>query len=917
MADPFTALGTASSILTFVEFTWKLFASTYTIYKSATGENEDTTTLLTITKDVTRFGDAIILVPGCEDDLRVLVEEAQSIARDLHEALSKLKVRGTNTGWKSFKAALKEVWQSSQVKTFSERLSKLQTQIILHIQMLTLSRVLENSHTIAQFENTNRILGVEMQTGFQELREDVIAATTKLVPEDSISQPIKKHLKTQDATDIVNEDHVGEILANLQDLSVKITRLCEAGENTPDHQRVLKSLYFIGIRARQQKIPDAHTRTFAWVFEGKPPGFIDWLQHSSGIFWIQGKPGSGKSTLMKFLSSHDDIILHLEPWAQGKKLVVASFFFWNAGSPLQKSQEGLFRSLLFEILRSRPHLIPRVSALRVELRGHWDDDWSWTVNELYHICYKILEECTDTKFCFFLDGMDEYGAEKTELGNLVKSVQSLAFLPNIKLCVSSRPWSVFTEAFGQNPELSLKVEDLTRDDIRKYVSDKFEENRQFVELRDEEPTAFNFTDEICQRAQGVFLWVYLVVRDLLEGFTNGDSLGFLRDRLERFPEDLDAFFRHMIDAIEPIYHRSTARMFEIARLAPEPQLSVAYSFIDDIESNPKFAIELPVEPMSKSEVQKRQDIMRRRLDARSKGLLEFMTYSPLDRWGNLLLRVDFLHRTVREFLDRPDGLNSFLTQNLDDSNISSMMCNANLAIFKQIPREIFWGEVMESHIVKFIVDWAAKAEYTETSKTFFEILEAAESTYYKHPSPHDKTRSHNDFWGLVCRRNIPSYLEAKLNGSLPRIITHGSDPPLLFLALIWEDSADYPEDGHYICPGMIKILLDYGADPNETYDSETIWVHFLRYLTHEIYDKNAIKNAIELLVDHGADLEVPTSEVIKGWFTEDEYAALLIKWESGKSKNKHASLPIRQKPSKSKRRKLKSTFRTLLLKIRI
>lgn len=56
---------------------------------------------------------------------------------------------------------------------------------------------------------------------------------------------------------------------------------------------------------------------------------------------LSGKPGSGKSTLMKYVSTEFREFCHsnavLSPWADGENLVACSFFFWNVGSPLQKT----------------------------------------------------------------------------------------------------------------------------------------------------------------------------------------------------------------------------------------------------------------------------------------------------------------------------------------------------------------------------------------------------------------------------------------------------------------------------------------------------------------------------------------------------------------------------------------------------
>lgn len=85
--------------------------------------------------------------------------------------------------------------------------------------------------------------------------------------------------------------------------------------------------------------------------------FLTWFKTGNQVYHISGKAGSGKSTLMKFLCRHSRLEDELKQWAGSKKLVFASFFFWNSGDHEQKTLGGLYRSLLFEILRQCPELI--------------------------------------------------------------------------------------------------------------------------------------------------------------------------------------------------------------------------------------------------------------------------------------------------------------------------------------------------------------------------------------------------------------------------------------------------------------------------------------------------------------------------------------------------------------------------------
>lgn len=134
---------------------------------------------------------------------------------------------------------------------------------------------------------------------------------------------------------------------------------------------VLQSLLFPSFTARYLQLTQAHQSTFKWIFEEPDSinlpwsSFTDWLQSGSGIYWINGKAGSGKSTLMKYIYDHHRTREMLLSWSEAAPVVIAGFFFWNSGTSLQKSQVGLLRSLLHEILSKHRDLIPLI------LPDHW------------------------------------------------------------------------------------------------------------------------------------------------------------------------------------------------------------------------------------------------------------------------------------------------------------------------------------------------------------------------------------------------------------------------------------------------------------------------------------------------------------------------------------------------------------------
>lgn len=198
---------------------------------------------------------------------------------------------------------------------------------------------------------------------------------------------------------------------------------------------------------------------------------------------------------------------------------------------------------------------------------------------------------------------------------------------------------MFVDAFGGDERQYLKLEDLTRQDIRTFVVGKFSEHDQYHKLVRVDPEYSELVDEVVTRSKGVFLWVFLVVRDLLEGFTYNDGIKTMHRRLESIPDSLEGFFQHMLDSAPKFYLKDRARVFQIALSTNYALPMILYSFVGDLEDEPELTYQEIRRPCEEHERPLRRGTVERRLDACCKGLLEVVDN-----------RDDFLHRTVRDFL---------------------------------------------------------------------------------------------------------------------------------------------------------------------------------------------------------------------------------------------------------------------------
>lgn len=440
---------------------------------------------------------------------------------------------------------------------------------------------------------------------------------------------------------------------------------------------IVESLMFPMQEDRFEAIPEAYQTTFEWVWE-RPNDYsrevdnmVQWLESGDGLFWISGKAGSGKSTLLKYICDHTRARQHLSVWAGTDHLVFGRFFFWRSGSSLQRSQLGLLRSLIYCALHQNNQLIKEVLKDQLEqleqgladhLYGSQLDARNmqsvpipgklgqplerWSYSTLEEAFRKLISQNTvNAKLVFFVDGLDEYEGDHAEIVDVFKEV---VLSRRVKVCVSSRPLNVYERAFQNMP--GFRVQDLTENDIRTLITGKLEQNTDMKRLvQKESERAHRLIQEIVDKASGVFLWVRLVVKSLLDGLANHDTMLDLERRLELLPPDLEDLYHHMISKIDPLYRPRASKFFQIVSRTEEPPLSLILSLAD--EEDPDLPITAAISPMNYQEQIRRIEEIEARIRNVCAGLLEV---HRSERFGVEYSHVQFMHRTVLDFCDRPD-----------------------------------------------------------------------------------------------------------------------------------------------------------------------------------------------------------------------------------------------------------------------
>lgn len=167
----------------------------------------------------------------------------------------------------------------------------------------------------------------------------------------------------------------------------------------------------------------------------------------------------------------------------------------------------------------------------------------------------------------------------------------------------------------------------------------------------------SLSEELVNKAHGVFLWVALAVRSLQRGLVNGDSLQTLRRRLQAFPPQLGDFFEHILGQVEDVYKQKTPCLFRVALENTETLKLLAYSFL--LEDDPKSVLGLAIKKISTEQFKERRLLAERRLEACCKGLLEIQS-SCKDNSETFVRHVNGSEDVIsvdssRYFTNGPDG----------------------------------------------------------------------------------------------------------------------------------------------------------------------------------------------------------------------------------------------------------------------
>ena len=414
-------------------------------------------------------------------------------------------------------------------------------------------------------------------------------------------------------------DHGG----NLTSLITKEASLSDRRRN------LLTSLSFDQMDSRRSTIKSAYSTTCKWLL--KHSAYMDWidpnkLHQHHGFLWINGKPGAGKSTLMKFAHA-------CAYRARDEHEIILSFFFNARGNELERSNVGMYQALLFQLLSEASDLQMIWDKFCSSLGGDYQDP-DWTVDLLCELLSAAIARLGQRQMKCFIDALDE--CDEEQIREMIVFFEQLGqnAIENgnqLYICFASRHYPTIDIRSGQQ----LILEDQTghNKDLAKYVHSHLQAGKgKYVE---------EIKLSIQEKANGVFMWAVLVINILNKEFRQGRIFA-VRKRLQEIPAKLSDLFKDMLRRnCENMTDLLLCLQWILFAQWPLRREEFYFAMVAGLDPGPENIIEWNSEHIT-------LDHMNRFVLNSSKGLAE-LTKSKIPT-------VQFIHESVKDFLIKENGL---------------------------------------------------------------------------------------------------------------------------------------------------------------------------------------------------------------------------------------------------------------------
>jgi ankyrin repeat protein len=384
---------------------------------------------------------------------------------------------------------------------------------------------------------------------------------------------------------------------------------------------------------RVHGVEKAAANTCGWLISH--PSYVLWLETKSALLWIKGKPGSGKSTMMKHILRREN----------PDNTIRATYFFNGRGSQLEYQLVGLYRSLLHQLLKYSENQFLQFAARYYEnkqTRGEYGLAWEWEEEVLRDQLSSVLKSLGSSQLHIYIDALDESGeASAIDLGNyfdsLVKELASDEM--SLHVCFSCRHYP-----FVATDGLTVIMEEMNRDDLQEYVTQRLLSPSHRLSDRQ------TLVDSLIERADGVFQWASLVVPKVLASLRRGKALSAILREIRILPVELHELYTSLLSEIVEEDQRVALSVFRWVCFSSRPLLLAELRWIIPIDDCVPSTC---VKDWKNSEyfIPSNTDLASRILDI-TKGLVTASSLGGRPKLRRLVLSriVQCIHQSVKDCL---------------------------------------------------------------------------------------------------------------------------------------------------------------------------------------------------------------------------------------------------------------------------
>jgi len=279
-----------------------------------------------------------------------------------------------------------------------------------------------------------------------------------------------------------------------------------------------------------------HHGSLGWLWNH--PQFLKWsASTTSSLLYIEGKPGSGKSTLTKYFEKN---LAKKMPIVSSS--TVAHYFYTFRGTQSEATHDNMLRSILFSILQQDESAFFHYQLEFRKLK-HRNNPTEWPYDSLKTVLSSFANHPPTRPLYIILDAMDE--SEEEDRRSIIQLLSILCSAENssVKVFLASRPVAELTRQIKDCHHV-IRLQDENKDDIQKFVDDFLPSLGLTRQYHDEAANC------IMAKAEGVFVWVHLVKAELLRMREAGNNDTQIMDRLKYLPTELVKFYDLMLDRLE-------------------------------------------------------------------------------------------------------------------------------------------------------------------------------------------------------------------------------------------------------------------------------------------------------------------------------------------------------------------------------